>query len=259
MTCSTRRSKAAMLVVRSPRPQGCRAAGPRRPGTGGSHAAGRRARSSRPARTGWHRLAPTGLDRGLLIDGGHLGLRSEVGIAGVDPTPVAPGLQVVFGQRPLDRAPTNPYLLLPHHLPDAGGEMPAQGQPLLGEQLAGDGDHWRPHPVGEAGGRPGHSASARLKPCSAQWRRHFPGEALAEPVCRFRGPQAGGSRTRRVRALGLDVRGGQRVGHPPGLVDLGVGESGLVLGWRASVLGVASRGPGGIVGQGAPPSVGLVA
>jgi len=156
-------------------------------------------------------------------------------VTGVDPTPGAPGLgalakqtsrgaPVVLGQHPLDRAQADLYLPLRHHLPDAGGEVTAQGQPPLGEQLAGagDGDHQRLHPIGEAGGAAGSfgvGQAEALVGLTAAPLVH-PRGTLTEPACRSRGPQVGPLVQEEGEAgpLDLGVRGGRRVGHPPGLV-----------------------------------------
>jgi hypothetical protein len=107
----------------------------------------------------------------------------EVGVAGVHPARVAPGLEVVAGQHPLHGAQAYDHIFSADDLPDAAGEVPAQGQVEAAGQLAGDRDHQRPDPVGELGRTSGpgrvlerepllHPAPPPLADHAVLWPRH---------------------------------------------------------------------------------------
>ncbi len=92
-----------------------------------------------------------------------------VGVAGVHPVHVAPGLEMVAGQDALHRA-------------QAPGEVTAAGQVALPPELAGDGDQQRSHPIreGRAAIRP--RRILEREPWVAQRRRQLRTQAMTRQV-----------------------------------------------------------------------------
>jgi hypothetical protein len=172
----------------------------------------------------------------------HLHLGHEVGITRVHPARVAPGLEGVRLEDALDAAQADLDPLAGDHLPDAGGEVPTQGQAALAGKLAGDGDHQRPHPVQDAARTPVPwrilQREPLLDPASAPFAH--PRDALAQAPCRLRAAQVGllVQQEDEPGPLHLGVREGLGTGPGSGLGDLRLREARLVLGRRATVPGV---------------------
>jgi hypothetical protein len=149
---------------------------------------------------------------------------------------------------PLHAAQADDHVLGADDLPDAAGEVPAQGQAEPARQLAGDRDHQRPHPVGELWRMSGPGCvlerEALLHPAPPPLAD--PRRALAQAACRLWAAQVG----LRVQQqdepgpLHLGVREGLGTGPGPGLGDLSLGEARLVGRRRATVPGVTGTGRG---------------
>ena len=164
------------------------------------------------------------------------------------------------GQHPLHGAQADDHVLGADDLPDAAGEVPAQGQAEPAWQLAGDSDHQRPHPIVELGRTSGPGRVLEREPLlhPASPPLADPRRALAQPSCGLRAAKVGllVQQEGEPGSLHLGVWEDLRTSPGPGLVDLGLGEARLVGGRRATVPGVTGTGRGLYRRQGAPPSVG---
>src|SRR6266542_195938 len=226
----------------------------------------RLARTTGLARSGSGHTAQAGLDAGLLVGADdvvigpqgvaledelvevqdHLDLGHEVGIARVHPARVLPGLERVGLEDALDAADADRDSFTGDDLPDAGGAVPAQGQAALAGQLAGDGDHQRPHPLQESPRTPASRRISEREPLlhPAPPPLAHPRGALAQAPRRLRAAQVGLfiEQEHEPSPLHFAVRKGLRAGPGLGLGDLGRGEARLVQRGRATVPRTTGRG-----------------